>query len=155
MYAVEKGYRAIYDDSASAVEYAATSIKGEISRRIRISVGNFQQLYLLKSLLNPFKGRIAFEFISHKFLRSFSFLFMLILFIANIFINSPYYFCFFFLQLLFYLSALLGYYFSKKKHRIKLFTLPFYLFLINYASLLGFFRFLFGTQKTTWEKSNV
>ncbi|MEA2104697.1 MAG: glycosyltransferase family 2 protein [Candidatus Cloacimonadota bacterium] len=154
MYSVEQGFRAVYDSSAISEEFATTSIHGEIKRRIRISVGNFQQLFLLKSLLNPFKGRIAFEFLSHKFLRSFSFVFFISLFYSNLFIIAPVFHYILFLQILFYLSSLLGFLPAKMNCKIKIFTLPFYIFLITFASLLGFYKFLFGEQKTTWEKSD-
>jgi len=153
MYGVEKKKRSIYQPEAVAIEELSATVGGEMKRRIRISVGNFQQLFLLKKLLNPLRGRIAFEFISHKLLRSFSFLFMISLFISNIFILSPGFRIFLLLQVLFYFLSFLGYVVSKTQKTPFYLTAPFYLTMINYAALIGFFKYIFSTQKVTWEKS--
>jgi len=152
MYGVQQKRRAVYEPNAIAVEEGTTSVLGEMKRRIRISVGNFQQLFLLRKLLNPFRGRIAFEFLSHKFLRSFSFLFMIILFISNIFIPTTGFRIFFLLQIFFYLLGLSGVIFFKNKRMPVLITVPFYLVIINYAAFIGLFKYIFNTQKVTWEK---
>jgi len=155
MYAVKGGYRAIYEEEAIAWEIAKTSTLGEITRRKRISVGNFQQLIILKTLLNPFKGRISFEFISHKLLRGFAFIFMILLFIINLFLHSPFYITLLFMQIIFYMLGIIGFILRVKQIKLKIFTLPFYIFLINYASLLGFIEFLKGYKETKWEKSTL
>ncbi len=152
MYGVQQKKRAVYEPGAIATEETTTSVEGEMKRRIRISVGNFQQLILLRKLLNPFRGRIAFEFLSHKFLRSFSFLFMIILFISNIFIPIPGFRIFLPLQILFYAVGLSGVIFFKNKKMPVLFMIPFYLIIINYAALIGLFKYLSRTQKVTWER---
>jgi len=152
MYGVQQKRRAVYEPNAIAVEEGTTSVLGEMKRRIRISVGNFQQLFLLRKLLNPFRGRIAFEFLSHKFLRSFSFLLMIILFISNIFIPTTGFRIFFLLQIFFYLLGLSGVIFFKNKRMSLLITVPSYLVIINYAAFIGLFKYIFNTQKVTWEK---
>ena len=152
MYGVQQKKRAVYEPGAVAVEEGTTSVGGEMKRRIRISFGNFQQLFLLRKLLNPFRGRIAFEFLSHKFLRSFSFLFMIALFIANIFIPILGFRIFLLLQILFYVLGLGGIVFFKNKIMPVLLTVPFYLIIINYAAFIGLFKYLFRMQKVTWER---
>ena len=152
MYAVQQKKRAVYEPGAVAVEEGTTSVGGEMRRRIRISVGNFQQLFLLRKLLNPFRGRIAFEFLSHKFLRSFSFLFMIALFVSNIFIPILRFRIFLLLQILFYVLGLSGLVFFKNKKMPVLLTVPFYLIIINYAAFIGLFKYLFRMQKVTWER---
>lgn len=153
MYGVEKNKRGIYQPEAVAIEEVSATVGGEMKRRIRISVGNFQQLFLLKKLLNPFRGRIAFEFISHKLLRSFSFLFMISLLVSNICIPKLGFRVFLFLQLLFYLLGWLGYKISRNMKTSVILTAPFYITMINYASLIGFVKYIFNTQKVTWEKA--
>ncbi len=152
MYGVQQKKRAVYEPGAIAVEEGTTSVLGEMKRRIRISVGNFQQLVILRKLLNPFRGRIAFEFLSHKFLRSFSFLFMIILFFSNIFIPITGFRIFFLFQILFYLLGLAGVIFFKNKKMPVIITVPFYLVIINYAAFIGLFKYISHTQKVTWEK---
>jgi cellulose synthase/poly-beta-1,6-N-acetylglucosamine synthase-like glycosyltransferase len=152
MYGVQQKKRAVYEPGAIAVEEGTTSVLGEMKRRIRISVGNFQQLVILRRLLNPFRGRIAFEFLSHKFLRSFSFLFMIILFFSNIFIPITGFRIFFLFQILFYLLGLGGVIFFKNRKMPVIITVPFYLVIINYAAFIGLFKYISHTQKVTWEK---
>lgn len=152
MCGVQQKKRAVYEPKAIAVEEGTTSVRGEMKRRIRISVGNFQQLVLLRGLLNPFRGRIAFEFLSHKFLRSFSFLFIIILFFSNIFIPITGFRIFFLFQILFYLLGLGGAIFFKNKKMPVIITVPFYLVIINYAAFIGLFKYISHTQKVTWEK---
>ncbi|HHE40256.1 MAG TPA: glycosyltransferase family 2 protein [Candidatus Cloacimonetes bacterium] len=152
MYGVQQKKRAVYEPRAIAVEEGTTSVRGEMNRRIRISVGNFQQLFLLRKLLNPFRGRIAFEFLSHKFLRSFSFLFMIGLFISNLIIPTTGFRIFLLIQILFYLLGLSGVIFFKNKKMPVPITVPFYLVIINYAALIGLFKYILHTQKMTWER---
>ncbi len=153
MYGVEQKKRGVYQPEAIAIEELSASVGGEMKRRIRISVGNFQQLFLLRRLLNPFRGRIAFEFISHKLLRSFSFLFMISLLMSNIFITSIGFRIFLLFQFIFYLLSWLGYILSQRRKTSVVLTAPFYITMINYAALIGFFKYLFKTQKITWEKA--
>ena len=66
----KKGYRVMYEPAAFAMEAPSISIREEQKRKIRISAGGFQSIYLLKDLLNIFKyGKLSFQYISHRVLR--------------------------------------------------------------------------------------
>jgi len=56
-------------------------------------------------------------------------------------------------QLLFYLSAVLGWFFEKREIKIKLFFIPFYFCLMNYAVLAGIKRYFQKSQSAIWEKA--
>ncbi len=61
------GYRVLYDPEAIATEFAADSVAGEFTRRVRIAVGSFRALgQFVRTPLRPFT-RVAF--FSHKLLR--------------------------------------------------------------------------------------
>jgi len=150
---LKKGYRVVYEPQSISYERTSTDVKGEMNRRSRISFGNFQQIVILRSLLNPTNGFISFEFISHKLLRSFSFFFMITLFISSLLINSEFMKLFVLLELIFYLIGLAGFILSSKKIKSKITAIPFYLCMINLSSLVGFIKFIFNKQKVTWEKA--
>jgi len=148
-----KGYRVVYEPLSISFESATTDVKGEMNRRSRISFGNFQQMIILRSLFNPINGFISFEFISHKLLRSFSFFFMITLFLSSVIIKGSLMDVFLKLELLFYFIGLMGFILSTRKIKSKITAIPFYLCMINLSSLIGFIKFIFNKQKVTWEKA--
>jgi len=149
----EKGFDVIYDQEAIAYEDAANDIKAEFTRRVRIGAGCFQAIPMTKKLLNPLRGSVAFSYWSHKIVRwSVPFL-LIIAFISNILLlGKPLYIYLFFIQLLFYATAIIGYFLSKHKPN-KLFSIPYYFGSMNLALLLGFFRYMTKTQKVTWKRT--
>src|SRR2546426_5165114 len=67
MHARALGYRVLYDPEAVATEFAASSVKGEFTRRVRIAVGSF---FALRAFLRvPLGPMTSFAFLSHKLLR--------------------------------------------------------------------------------------
>jgi predicted RND superfamily exporter protein len=59
----------------------------------------------------------------------------------------------FFLQVLFYVLALSGWYLENKKIRLKALFIPYYFFIMNYAMYLGFARYIKGQQTVNWERA--
>lgn len=153
----ERGYKVVYEPKAYAMETASESVKEEMKRKIRICAGGWQAMVRLNSLLNPFKNlTLAFQYISHRVLRwSIAPLFLLLLFPINIllFNQGLLYQGMFYGQTLFYMLAMLGWYFENKKMRVKALFVPYYFFIMNYAVFLGFFRYIFKKQAAAWERS--
>jgi cellulose synthase/poly-beta-1,6-N-acetylglucosamine synthase-like glycosyltransferase len=158
----QKGYTIQYDPEAYAIETASSNVKEELKRKIRISAGGIQSVIRLASLLNIFKyGTLSFQYISHRVLRwtlaPLSLLFLiptgLILAINEGIIKFGFYCILFWLQLLFYLSALLGWYLENKSIRIKLLFVPYYFFIMNLSVFLGFKRYLKGSQSVNWDRA--
>jgi len=159
----EKGYRIAYSPEAYAIETASANVSEEMKRKVRIAAGGLQTIGRLRELLNPFRyGLLSIQYISHKVLRwtiapiaLFSLLFI------NLFIVlksgewgiDNFYSIFFCFQVILYLLALLGGLLERHKIRFKLLFVPFYFTAINYASILGWIRFLKGKQSVNWEKS--
>lgn len=153
------GFRVLYEPAATAIESSSASLAEEKKRKVRIGAGGFQSIWMLRSLLNIFKyGKLSFQFISHRVLRWAVCPFMLpIIFISNLYISTfhgnIFYNALFILQILFYLSALLGYILSKMNSKIKIFYVPFYFVFMNTCIYLGLARFLRGNQSVLWDKA--
>ena len=159
----KKGYRIAYTPDAYAIETASVNVTEELKRKVRIAAGGLQTIGRLKELLNPFRfGWLSIQYISHKVLRwTIAPLALFLLFPVNflLFLNErssgtvAFYSIFFFLQTFMYLLAFVGWVFERQKIRFKFLFVPFYFTSINYASVLGWIRFLKGKQSVNWEKS--
>lgn len=159
----QKGYKIAYSPNAYAEETASLNVGEELKRKVRIAAGGVQTIFRLKSLLNPFRnGILSWQYFSHKVLRwALAPLSLFVLFFVSLFLVSKQqnwspdtiYTVFFYLQILCYLIALLGWYFENRKIRVKLFFVPYYFVMINYASVRGIFRYFKGQQSVNWEKA--
>ncbi len=155
------GYTIQYDPEAYAIEDASLNVHEELKRKIRIAAGAVQSVLRLKTLLNPFKhGWLSIQYISHKFLRWMVTPLLLLLVIPlNVvlaFETGPaqsLYQLLLYLQIAFYLTALVGWYFENRKISFKILFVPYYFFIMNLAMYLGLFRYLKGNQSVNWEKS--
>jgi cellulose synthase/poly-beta-1,6-N-acetylglucosamine synthase-like glycosyltransferase len=156
----QKGYRVAYEAGAYAMETGSASIKEEQKRKIRISAGGFQSLFILSDLLNIFKyPTLSFQYISHRVLRwTLCPLFLPIILITNVLLvmNEPsvFYQIVLAAQVSFYTLALAGWILYMKNIRISVLYAPYYFLFINYSLYLGFIRFLKGNQTVLWEKAS-
>ena len=158
----QKGYTIQYDPEAYAIENASANVKEELKRKIRISAGGIQSVIRLGSLLNIFKyGILSFQYISHRVLRwtlaPLSLLFLIpvgtLLAVNEGIMDFGFYCILFWLQVLFYVSALLGWYLENKSIKIKVLFVPYYFFIMNLSVFLGLKRYLKGSQSVNWERA--
>lgn len=154
----QDGYRVIYEPDACAEELPSANSGEELKRKIRIAAGGIQSVVRLKSLLNPLRyGLLSFQYISHRVLRwTLAPLSLLIILLSNMALALAGSAFFQFLlagQMLFYSFALLGYMMENRRTRIKIFFIPYYFFLMNYAVYAGFWRYLRGSQSAVWERA--
>ena len=148
----EAGQRMIYDTEAVATEELPQSVGHEMTRRIRIGAGDFQALFLCWRSLLPWRGLYSIAFWSHKVLRWLAPFLMITALISNaMLLARPLFGVLLALQLLFYALALFGAFIRRRK--IVLFSAPYYFVTINLALLLGFFRFVTGTQPAAWKRT--
>ena len=56
-------------------------------------------------------------------------------------------------QCSFYFASFLGFLLESKKIKIKVFFIPYYFSLMNYAAMAGAIRYFKGKQSAAWEKS--
>jgi len=155
-----KGYRIAYEPEAFAIESASENISEELKRKVRIAAGGIQSIVRLKALLNIFRyGLLSFQYISHRVLRWTITPFLLIIaLILNtlicILIPEMIYYVLLLGQALFYFLALLGMEFEKKELRFKIFFIPYYFCVMNYAALAGTKRYIGNQQSSIREKAN-
>lgn len=158
-----QGYTIQYDPEAYAIETSSASVKEELKRKIRIAAGGIQSIVRLAPLLNIFKyGILSFQYISHRVLRwtiaplSLPFIFVLnalLCFDAGLLNFGNLYVMLFYLQLLFYLMALMGWHLENRALKIKIFFIPYYFVMMNYAVIMGIVRYLKGSQSVNWERA--
>ncbi len=149
---LQQGFRVLYEPDARVEEHESTTLQGEFQRRTRINVGNFQQIYLLRKLLSPKFGVIAFQFFSHKIIRILSPFIILALPFATSLSNGFFYDAMLALQIAFFLAAFVGYIQELIGLRYRFLYLPFYFMVGIFSAVAGFFRFLFGRQSLLWKK---
>lgn len=160
MLIAKKGYKIVYEPEAYALETASQDVKEELKRKIRIAAGGMQSIIWLKSLLNPFPMPVlSFQYISHRVLRwtVVPFLMMLAL-LLNILIvlhsGSPFiYKALLAAQVAFYGMSLLGWLLEAREIKVKIFFIPYYFCMMNYAVVMGIFRYARGRQSAVWEKA--
>ncbi|GAA4911885.1 glycosyltransferase family 2 protein [Mucilaginibacter defluvii] len=153
------GYRVIYEPDAYATETASQNVGEELKRKIRIAAGGIQSILRLKPLLNPFRNFVlSFQYISHRVLRWTVVPFLMVLaLLLNIIIvaNGVYgiYLLLLIAQLGFYGMALSGLILEAREIKVKIFFIPYYFCMMNYAVVRGIFRYSAGKQSAIWEKA--
>lgn len=167
---VEKGYRAIFDKRAKVYDKVFNDPKVEFSRKTRTLAGNYQLFFYLRELFNPFRGKISWQFFSHKFLRLMVPFLLIMLLVSNVVLvkmgtvpigDSPHfsspllamtfpYMVFFLLQTGFYLLAIFG---SISKIRNKFLDVPHMFCVMNIAAIAGLYKFATHKQEVTWERA--
>ena len=155
-----KGYTIAYCKDAYAIESGSASMQEEEKRKVRIAAGGLQSIWRLRKLLNPFRyGVLSFQYISHRVLRwSLTPLLLFLLLPLNIILlfmgASPIiYGTILFMQVLFYLTGLWGYYLSAKQIKSKLFFVPYYFLFMNF-NVIKSVNYLFKKKGTgVWEKA--
>jgi len=150
----EQGLRTIYEPNAVCTEETNRQTDKEMRMRVRVISQTFTDLWRYRKMLNPLRsGFYAVELISHKVFRYSVPLFLLSIFVANIFLIrfSVFYELSFWAQAAFYFLALIGWLFERFGAKIGVFAIPHYFVLANLASVFAFFRFLRGDRFATWE----
>ncbi len=145
------GHWIVYDADAIGVEEIAPTFGSQFERRVRLGAGNFQTLFGHPGYLNPFKGRIAFAYWSHRVLRWITPILMIVALAATAGLaRSPFYLALFVAQCLFYVLALIGFRLKKSGRSAGVCRIPLYFCSMNAAMLFGLFRYLGRRQSTAW-----
>lgn len=150
---LQKKFSCLNDLDAICYEDVPNQVKDEFKRKARISTGNFQNLSRFRSfLLHPFT-KVGYCFISHKFLRWITPLFLLLSFLSSALLS---------LDSKFYLVMMLGEllllftpFFDRLFHRIgihiSIIRFISYFVMMNVALAKGFFLFIRGANSGVWE----
>ena len=143
---------ALLNNLAICIEDVTSDISSEYRRKVRISSGNFQNLFFFKHLLFDFSS-ICFAFWSHKVLRWLTPFFIFICLFSSVFL-IPYHKFFIWIsciQLVLLLFPLFNYFFKFNNVFLK-FIAHFYL--MNFALFEGFIKFIKGIKSSIWEPIN-
>jgi cellulose synthase/poly-beta-1,6-N-acetylglucosamine synthase-like glycosyltransferase len=150
---LRRGYSVRYNPRAIAFESSAGSVAGEFRRKVRIGTANFFALREFSDLLHPRRGFVAFALWSHKLIRWFAPVLLILLFGATVASAgaSPFYGWVFALEAAF--LGLAGAGFVGERLRLKLpgLVLPYYFIAMNAALLVGLVRFLSGVRRPHWD----
>src|SRR5712664_407922 len=66
---IRAGKRVAFSQQATATDHRAGSDAGELARKVRTLTGNYQLLAWMPWLLNPWRNRVWWQFVSHKVMR--------------------------------------------------------------------------------------
>ncbi len=156
---ISKNGKVLFEPEAICYEDVNDAPLIEFKRKIRISLGNFRNLNYYRHLLFPITKGFGFAFFSHKVLRWFTPFALGVSFICSLLLI---FYCPFFkwislsyglLVILPVLTILL----EKVKLKIPLVNTLGHFILMNFALLLGYFRYISASHESAWEppKRNV
>ncbi|HEY0657799.1 MAG TPA: glycosyltransferase family 2 protein [Pyrinomonadaceae bacterium] len=149
-----QGLRSIYEPNAVCTEETNQKTDKEMRMRVRVIGQTFTDLWRNREMLNPFRsGFYAIELFSHKVLRYAVPLFLILILISSLIaaFHSLFFTVVYALQILFYLTAFIGWILEKRGVKIGAFAIPLYFVLANLAAALAFYRFLQGESYAHWE----
>lgn len=145
----------LFIKDAIGEELTAPSIEAEFYRKIRTTSNNLYTIKAVKKLLNPFYGLSSYGFWSHKVVRWFSPILMLLLLVTNVLLyNENIFFeIFLYVQLAGYGLALMGFLLTKLKLNIQPFLLFYYFAMTNIAMFIGIIKYLQGQKTNLWHST--
>lgn len=152
---IEKGYQLKFNADAICYEDVSTDQREEFKRKVRISIGNFQNLNRFKGLVFKRFTPIGFAFLSHKILRWFTPFFLILLLFSSIILSSqnPVFLLFTGLYFVFLSAGLFGILFSQNKS-VTWLKYPGHFLHMNLALLKGFFIYLKGVETNVWQPTS-
>ena len=150
-----QGYRVRFEPQARAVEPACASSGAEMTRKIRIGAGGWQALELTRSLLHFRHGVLAFAFWGHKVVRWLVPFCLALALVSNAcLLGSVLYDSLMLMQVAGLLIAVWAYFSPPQGPALKVFRPISYFYLMNYSLFCGFLRYVFKTQRVTWERAS-
>lgn len=159
MLIVKDGHRIAYTSDAYAMEYGSADLGEESKRKRRIAAGGLQSIWWLRSLMNPFcYPKVAFQYVSHRVLRwsltPFALLLLIPLNVILVLMNAGIvYTAVWILQIIFYLSAYLGYVLASRGRKNKLLYIPYYFLFMNMNVFQGIGYLRTHKHSGAWEKA--
>jgi cellulose synthase/poly-beta-1,6-N-acetylglucosamine synthase-like glycosyltransferase len=148
-----RGYRTVYGENAKCCEQTHVNSRDEYRMRVRIVVRSLNALWVRREILNPFKfGFYSIQIWSHKLFRYFAPIFLLALFVTNLFLLNQWIYWFTMAaQIGIYGSALLRHLSPDRLFLSRLCNATYYFVLVNIAALKGLIIFLLGREYILWD----
>ncbi len=148
----ERNKKAICELDAICYEDVSNKIQEEFRRKVRISIGNFQNLNRFKKLLFfPLNG-LSFSFFSHKILRWFGPVFIALAFLCSAILwnHNNMYRLFFISQTVLLLFPLFDFLLKKMNINIGSFRFITHFYIMNIALFVGLIKYLNGVNTNVW-----
>jgi cellulose synthase/poly-beta-1,6-N-acetylglucosamine synthase-like glycosyltransferase len=150
---LKQGKKALNELDAICFEDVSNIIQEEFRRKVRISIGNFQNLQSYSSLLwPPWKG-LSFSFMSHKVIRWFAPFLLILAVISSCFLGleNEFYRTLFFFQLGLIIIPFIDFLLQKIKIHIILLRFITHFYSMNLALMVGFFKYIKGVHSNVWQ----
>jgi poly-beta-1,6-N-acetyl-D-glucosamine synthase len=140
---IEQGYRVVYEPEAISGELASVDFRDDFWVKVRMVAGGFQSMKMYLGTLFCFHPLFAVQFLSHKALRWIAPVLFIGIFMSNIaLLMWPLFRYLTAAQIVFYLFALAGFWYSREHRKMGLLYYPYYFCLMNLAALVGFAKFV-------------
>jgi cellulose synthase/poly-beta-1,6-N-acetylglucosamine synthase-like glycosyltransferase len=149
---IRKGYKVLFEDRALAYEETTKSTREEFSMRVRVVTRAMRGLLSVSDVLKPWRfAWPAFQLWSHKVLRWMVPLFLVTIFISNLFLlDSQLFRALMVAQLAFYAAAILNV--VLPLHRLwKPLGIPLFFCTLNAAALFSMVELGRGKKYVTWQ----
>jgi poly-beta-1,6-N-acetyl-D-glucosamine synthase len=148
------GYGSVLEPEAISYEESSENSRQEFDRKVRLATWNFKSsVILLTEALQKVKLLTGFILFSHRLMRYTTPLWLISIFISNVFLLNNILVYILYLQLTFYLLAFSGFLIERINKKVNsLFLIPFYFCMVNYAAFLALIKNAFGKSEMFWEK---
>jgi len=153
MNVLAQGKKAINSIKAVVHEDVSNILSVEFNRKIRIAMGNFQNLLHYRKLLWPPYQAVAFCFTSHKVLRWFGPVFLIGAMVTNFFLfnQSVFYQTTLLLQLIVAFMPFVDLILKKIGIHVVLLRFATHFYTMNLSLLIGFIKSLKGVKTNVWK----
>lgn len=167
---IDQGYRVVYEPEAILKEPSLKTPKDEYKMRVRVSLRALWAIWDMRHLLTftlsspsssgtPSHPRklspsilYSWQLWSHKLLRYLCFIFLFLVYLANLYLlsESGFYKMCFLIQTIAYIGAAISPAFEKKGYRLKLFYFSYYFLILNIAAANASLKFLMRKKQIIW-----
>jgi cellulose synthase/poly-beta-1,6-N-acetylglucosamine synthase-like glycosyltransferase len=151
---IAAGKRVVFDRRIRSTEIANSEVKSEFAMRVRVALRAQQGIAYMRQLLNPFRfPLISFCLTSHKVMRYYGFLFLIIAFLANcaLAISSSLYFGLLLVQVFLYILATISIFKPSIAQTNRIMSSASYLLMTNVAFAIASFKFFRGDKMAVWK----
>jgi biofilm PGA synthesis N-glycosyltransferase PgaC len=148
------GHRVVFEPEARVWDDAPDRSEHEFRRKVRTLAGNYQLLALRPSLLNPFRNRLFWQFVSHKLSRLAVPWCLLALVAASLHLalhGSRLHLAVCWAAAAVCGLALAGWWVGRRRHVPAILSIPYAFVLLNGAAAVALFGFLSGRQRAAWK----
>lgn len=152
---VEQGFRAVSEPAAVGMMVSVKDSKQEFDRKVRTLIRGMTALFAYGEVLNPLRfGVFAVEMLSHKIMRwSVPFFLITAQLSSLMLIDSPWFLFLAFVQLAFYLTALLAWWSGGLIRRSLPGKIALYFSMVNVAILIAWMKYAMGVRQELWTPS--